>query len=137
MEKEKIELKTKCDFTDGVKVIADFRDDCNPIEGELLLKDGTWFLLNNKHDGNSCGADKRGFKYSWSLGTSWESGDQGIRHLYLSDSKDRSTPKIQEASKLCWEKFTKMLKDVEIYGKNLESIDEVEAFMKQVQKSMK
>lgn len=136
MTNEKRELQTSCDFVDGMKVEAEFRVDGKTeiVVCELKQVGSTWYLLQDKFDGASCG-DKRGYEYSWSLGCSWH---QGIDSVYrITTTGKAAKPQITETANAVWKELEDTIENVKSYAMGLTTVDKVKDFTKALNKLCK
>lgn len=136
MNNEKRELQNSCDFIDGLKVEALFCLDGKREEVicELKQNGSTWYLCQDKYDGSSCG-DKRGYKYSWSLGTSWNKGNDSVEHIYTTNRNTK--PAITETANAVWKELEETIDNVKSYAMGLETVDKVKDFTKALNKLCK
>lgn len=137
MTNEKRELNNSCDFVDGMKVEAEFNMDGKKeiVVAELKQVGSTWYLLQDKYDGASCGGDKRGHKYSWRIGSSWR---QGVDSVYrITTTNKVFKPAITETANAVWKELEETIDNVKSYAMGLETVDKVKDFIKALNKLCK
>lgn len=137
MTNEKRELNSACDFIDGMKVEAEFCLDGKKenVVAELKNVGREWFLCQDKYDGSSCGSDKRGYKYSWSLGSSWRQGVDSVDRITTTNKV--SKPQITETANAVWKELESTIEDVKSYAMGLTTVDKVKDFTKALNKLCK
>ena len=130
---DKKQLKSSEDFVTDVKVMAKWNDDCQETEC-LLVKEGrTWYLLQDKHDGNTP-SDKRGYRYGWSLGECWRQNAYCVCQIWVVGNP---RPYIQIQAEETWKLFEKAIECLRVYGKSLENCEEVKALAEKIVKMVK
>lgn len=136
MTNEKRELNTACDFIDGMKVEAEFNLDGKQeiVVAELKQVGREWFLCQDKYDGSSCG-DKRGYKYSWSLGSSWHQGVDSVYRIWTTNKVTK--PQITETANAVWKELESTIESVKSYAMGLTTVDKVKDFTKALNKLCK
>lgn len=136
MTNEKRELNTSCDFIDGMKVEAEFRVDgrTEVVVAELKQVGSTWYLLQDKYDGSSCG-DKREYKYSWSIGSSWHQGGDSVYRITTTNKATK--PQITETANAVWKELEDTIENVKSYAMGLATVDKVKDFTKALNKLCK
>ena len=136
MTNEKRELQNSCDFVDGMKVEAEFRmsGETQIIECELKQNGSTWYLLQNKYDGSSCG-NTREYEYSWSLGSRWNKGCDSVYHIWTTNKATK--PAITETANAVWKELEETIDDVKSYAMGLTTVDKVKDFTKALNKLCK
>ena len=131
---EKKYLETSCDFIDGVKVKAKWRDDDEGTSCLLVKSGSTWYLLQNRHNGSEP-SDKRGYRFGWSLGSSWDKGGDAVEWICLTD--DRDVPLTMKIASDSWDKFEAVLNKVKDYGKMLPNVKDIEELVGKLEKIVK
>lgn len=133
---EKVELRSACDFVDGLKVEAEFNLDGKQevVLCELKQNGSTWYLCQDRYDGSSCG-DKRGYKYSWSLGSSWRQGNDSVSRITTTNKNIK--PQITETANAVWKELEETIADVKSYAMGLTTVDKVKDFTKALNKLCK
>lgn len=136
MTNEKRELQNSCDFIDGMKVEAEFCMDGKKevVIAELKQVGNTWYLLQDKHDGASCG-DTRGYKHSWSLHENWRQGGDSVYHIWTTNRNTK--PAITEMANAVWKELEETIDNVKSYAMGLETVDKVKDFTKALNKLCK
>lgn len=137
MNNEKTELTNSCDFVDGMKVEAEFHigGSENVVVCELKQSGSSWYLLQNKYNGSSCGGDKRGYEYSWSLGESWHKGGDSVYRIWTTNKNNK--PAITETANAVWKELEEAIDDVKSYAMGLTTVDKVKDFTKTLNKLCK
>ena len=136
MTNEKRELQNSCDFVDGMKVEAEFclSGTRKVVTGELKQNGSTWYLCQNEYNGSSCG-DKRGYEYSWSIGSSWHQGGDDVVHIWATNKNTK--PMITETANAVWKELEETINSVKSYAMGLETVDKVKDFTKALNKLCK
>ena len=125
-----------CDFVDGMKVEAEFRisGETQVVLCEMKQVGSTWYLLQDKYNGSSCG-DTRGYKHSWSIGSSWEQGNDNVCHIWTTNRNTK--PTITETANAVWKELEEAIDNVKSYAMGLTTIDKVKDFTKTLNKLCK
>lgn len=108
------------DFIDNTLVDVEWYDGTR-FEALLVKEGSTWYLLQNHHDG-SAPADKRGYNFGWSLGSSWTEGGDDVNGLSIKGTIRFKSAAIEKAEK-AWEDFISALDSVKARAMEFEDID--------------